>query len=376
MSAALVVFDELEPGAAPPIKTRRRLEETVPLQQDTSDIGRFKLLTPDGVLALPPTPYAVQKIFPREGVAAIYGPSGSGKSFLALDLAVHMAAAASWFGYGLPAPLEVVMLQLEGQGQFRKRIAAVAEVRERGIPPRLRFILDPFNLGDSLDVATLAATINDNGGADVLFVDTLAQASPGLDENSSRDMSTVLANLKYLQQEIGGLVIAVHHTGKEQTRGMRGHSSLFAALDAAIEVTRTDSRREWTVAKAKDEDDGKAHGFYLERVVLGEQAGEEISSCVVRLNDAPVEQAPKQPKGDNQRIILKALGPLFRESGQYGKAGAPPTRPCLRLEDAIEATKGSLVVESKRQPERARLAIQGLTGLGILRHSEGWIWLA
>ncbi len=61
----------------------------------------------------------------------------------------------------------------------------------------------------------------------------------------------------------GGLVVLVHHTGKDATKGLRGHSSLFAALDAAIEVSRSGERREWILAKSKDGRDGSTHPFKL-----------------------------------------------------------------------------------------------------------------
>lgn len=60
-----------------------------------------------------------------------------------------------------------------------------------------------------------------------------------------------------------GLVVLVHHTGKDTAQGMRGHSSLFAALDGAIEVKRNNAGRTWTVAKTKDGEDGKTTAFKL-----------------------------------------------------------------------------------------------------------------
>ena len=68
----------------------------------------------------------------------------------------------------------------------------------------------------------------------VVFLDTLNRAAPTADENSSKDMGEILSAAKLLQSLINGLVVLVHHTGKDATKGLRGHSSLFAALDAAV----------------------------------------------------------------------------------------------------------------------------------------------
>lgn len=98
---------------------------------------------------------------------------------------------------------------------------------------------------------------------------------------------------------------------------------VFAAMDAAIEVSRGGDRREWKVAKSKDGIDGEAHPFKLAIEVLGtESTGEAISSCVVERGTA----AQDVRKGGNQRVILDASRPMFKD-GQTGKAGAPPLRP-------------------------------------------------
>lgn len=116
----------------------------------------------------------------------------------------------------------------------------------------------------------------------VLVIDTLNRAAPGADENDAAAMGAIIAGLKALQTELGGLVLAVHHTGKDATKGLRGHSSLHAALDAALEVTRTEDMREWRTAKAKDGSDDQGHPFRLEVVELGtDEDGEPITSCAI-----------------------------------------------------------------------------------------------
>jgi hypothetical protein len=161
---------------------------------------------------------------------------------------------------------------------------------------------------------------------------------------------------------------------------MRGHSSLFAALDAAIEVSRTDDRREWKVSKAKDGRDGDVHPFRLKVIDLGEdEEGEPVTSCVVDSpaadEDASTERRARLPKGGNQKIILDALGPLFRASHTFGRAGAPAIRPCIQIEDAVTGTRERLAVEARRRSERARQAITGLIASEVLGSNEGWIWL-
>lgn len=337
---------------------------------------RYKLLSAGDLRALPDMQWAVRSVLPAEGLAAIYGASASGKSFLALDLMAALGEACTWFGHGVMKPHHVVALVLEGEAGFRRRVLAWERSRGRNFTDRVRFTFGAFNLLEGGDLSDLATSIAANGGCDALFIDTLNRAMPGADENSARDASTLVSSLGWLQRALGCLVVVVHHTGKNELAGMRGHSSMFAAMDAVIEVKRTPGMREWAVAKSKDDVDGTTHPFTLETVELGRDFMDEpITSCVVRSIDTPVDRSPRPPSGGNQRIIYMALGELFREGGAYGKPGAPPTRPCLQLEQAIDATKGRLAVEPKRQAERARLAINNMVATGVLGCSEGWIWL-
>nr|WP_315474865.1 hypothetical protein [uncultured Sandarakinorhabdus sp.] len=88
--------------------------------------------------------------------------------------------------------------------------------------------------------------------------------------------------MKRLQELTEGLVICVHHTGKDASKGMRGHSSLHAALDIAIEVGRGDLTRWWKAAKVKDGADDRTRGFKLNVIDLGiDVDGDAITSCAI-----------------------------------------------------------------------------------------------
>ena len=238
-------------------------------------------------------------------------------------------------------------------------------------------MLQPFALTEPQDVDDLAAAVLTLGAGAVVILDTLNRAAPGVDENAPDAMGRILEAAKTLQRLTDGLVVLVHHTGKDATRGMRGHTSLFAALDAAVEVVREVGRREWKVAKAKDGADGAAHPFRLEVVDLGEDdEGEPVTSCAVAPDDSPQDLTRSRlPKGGNQRVVLDALGEMLRKSSAFGRAGAPPVRPCVDLEAAVETIGPRLTCEPKRQKERVRQALTGLTASGVVMCREGWLWL-
>lgn len=337
---------------------------------------RFRLLGASDLKTLPPLAWCVRGVLPAHGLASVYGPSGSGKSFLVLDAAAAIADGAEWFGYRVKSA-PVVYCALEGEAGFRLRVAAWEKAEARALPTGLRLVLQPFKLTDPQDVADLAAAVLNFGGAAVVILDTLNRAAPEADENASADMGRILEAAKALQRLTGGLVLVVHHTGKDVTRGLRGHSSFLAALDAAVEVTREGDRREWRVAKSKDGQDGAGHPFRLEVVDLGEDdEGEPVTSCVVAPDDSPRDLTRcRLPKGGNQKVVLDALGELLRKSATFGRAGAPQVRPCVELEAAVDAIAPRLTCEPKRQKERVRQALTGLTASGAVTCREGWLWL-
>lgn len=338
---------------------------------------RFRPVSASELASRPPVRWRVRDVLPLEGIAAVYGPPSCGKSFLALDLLAAIAAGRAWFACRVrPAP--VLYIGLEGEAGIAQRVRA--HQARHGIAEGMRFILAPLDLRQQTDRADIVQAARAAGLAGgVLCIDTLAASAPGMDENASADMGEIIAALKALQAELGGLVLAVHHTGKDATKGLRGHSSLLGALDAAIEVTRTDDRREWRTAKSKDGSDGDAHPFRLEVVELEtDDEGEPVTSCVVAPEECAADavRRVKLPQGGNQKIVFDALRDLLREARRFGMAGAPPTRPCIELEEAIEKTRDRLACTSDRKTERTRQAITGLVNSGALALREGWIWLA
>ena len=339
---------------------------------------RYKLLGSADLAALPALTWRIRGVLPADGLAGLYGPSASGKSFLALDAACAIAGGQRWFDCRVEAA-PVVYACLEGEAGFKLRAQAWEAHRGCKLPDGLKMILQPFKLTAPQDVADLAAVVPAGG---VVFIDTLNRAAPLSDENSSRDMGEILEAAKRLQTLTGGLVVLVHHTGKNTAAGLRGHSSLFAALDAAIEVSRDGDRREWKCAKSKDGADGDAHPFTLEVETLGTDSyGDAITSCVVVLDHAARDvRAVKLPQGGNQKVVLEVVRGLLQKAGPFNTPGAPdtcpPGRPAIELEVSLERIAERLTVAPDRKAERAREAVTGLVSRGVIGCDKGWLWLA
>ena len=254
----------------------------------------YKLLSGDDLDAMPPLRWRIKGVLPQTGYAAIYGPSGSGKSFLALDAACAIAIGGEWFGHRVTA-CPVVYVALEGQAGFSQRTQAWQFHHQSQSPTYLHFVTQPFDLTNARHVEDLALVTPPGA---VVIVDTLNRSTPTADENSSRDMGTIIEGMTTLQDKIKGLVVLVTHTGKDASRGLRGHSSLVAALDAAIEVSKADrGLRTWSTAKVKDGRDDTAHQFDLVEYDLGEDDdGERLTSCAISDEGIAPRQEAKQPR--------------------------------------------------------------------------------
>lgn len=337
---------------------------------------RYRLQTADELANLPPLRWRVRGTLPESGLAAVYGPSGSGKSFLVLDMAAAIAEGRDWFGARTTA-CPVVYIALEGEHGISQRVQALRTWHGTTCDG-FHFLTQPVSLLEQGDTAALVEVIRTAGAdAGMVIIDTLNRAAPGADENSSVDMGRIIESAKRLQIALGGLVLLVHHSGKNVALGLRGHSSLHAALDAAIEVSRDGDRRAWKVAKSKDGRDGDEHLFRLETVTLGtDDEGYTLDSCVVTEEMAPAEATRrKEPKGGNQRVVLNALREMLQASHTCGQAGAPEFRPCVELESAVIKCGAQLACEEKRRAERTRNAITSLVTSGAVVLRDGWIWL-
>jgi hypothetical protein len=319
----------------------------------TTTTSRFTFLTTDQLQSLPKTTWRVKGLFPDKGLASIYGPSGSGKSFLALDLMAAIVLGTSFYG-GKTNTCPVVYVALEGTGGIARRIEAYEKHHNIKLPNTFRIVTDMLSLFNS-EAKIFAAAVKEAGlDVGVIVIDTLAQSAPGMDENSSADMGQIISNAQLLQRETNGLVVLIHHTGKDASRGARGHSSLFAALDAAIEVKRPASGREWHRAKVKDGEDGVITSFRLEHVVLGtDEDGDDISSCVA-VSDLFRKPPLAQPKGKNQIVVLDALLLKF------------DTGAIISTDKALAAAKAALPKQTTNILERAKEAIRGLVEIGRL----------
>jgi len=309
--------------------------------------SRFRFEALGAIEADAGSPWLVSGALPARGLAVIYGPPGSGKSFITLDLTLRLAAGAALYAGRKAKHRGTVYVAAEAGAGFRRRVvAARRHLDMRGDEPFAMIAAAPNLATAEGDVALLIEAIRSQSAAmgwspGVIVLDTLARVIPGADENSSRDIGVFISNADRLAASFDCLVVAVHHSGKIAEAGMRGSSALHGAADAEWAVGAEGGRRMVRVAKSKEGETGAAWGFDLRPVDLGrDDEGDPITTCVVEI-DEDIKVTPQTPKAApvpaSLRLLIDAIRSALLDHGREVRPWHDgPTIKAVKLDLARE----------------------------------------
>ncbi len=272
----------------------------------------------------------IKGVLEREQISLIMGLKQTGKTFLALDLSLHIAGGLKWFGRRVYEGA-VVYVAAEAGRSIVNRVCAWKFAHGYDDDAVIPFFAVTSSIdlchADVGDVDRLITTIRNacKEGVVLVVVDTVSRALAGGDENSPGDMGAIVCSLDRLRDEFNCHVLAVHHLGKDATRGARGHSLLTCNLDTVIEVTR-DEASKISSAVIKNQRDGPLGGqfdFQLRPVELGRDEDlDPVTSCVVEAagGDTPTPRPKHVPLSAKLQIALDTLDRTIAAHGQQ----APP----------------------------------------------------
>jgi len=269
----------------------------------------------------------VESLLIDGAMSVIYGESGCGKTFFALDLALHVAAGIPWRGREVDRR-GVLYLALEGSHGIKNRVAAFklahmancADLSFAVVPVALN-LLDPAADTDKVIAAAKTAADKLSVPVGLIVVDTLSRAMAGGNENGPEDMGDFVRNIDKIRRALPAHVAVIHHSGKDGARGARGHSLLRAATDTEIEVSRDPTISTARVTKQRELDAEGEFAFRLVSVELGlNRRGKPVTSCVVREADAPTKDAKLTP---DEQAALNTLFDLLKNQGSTGFPGIP-----------------------------------------------------
>lgn len=253
---------------------------------------------------------AILKGLFRAGEAGlIYGESTAGKTFVALDVAFHVALGKPWHDVKVNQ-CPVLYVALEGQGGVDKRVLVAS--MKHGDPGNFFALLNvPVSLikgsagqtGAETIIQAYRELVSASGGTNgFIVIDTLARATAGDDENAASDMMGFIeTRLGVISRSTGAATLVVHHTNK--SGDIRGSTSIKASFDLVLRVERDGANRRVFAEKVKDGEERKLFDFELEQVPLGQDdEGNPVNSCILRTADPSIQMLRQLPKSEGKAV--------------------------------------------------------------------------
>ncbi|WEJ11580.1 helicase RepA family protein [Sinorhizobium sp. M103] len=245
---------------------------------------RFELIPLSEIKPDEAAEFRIDRLLPRLGLACIYGPPGCGKSFLAIYMGLSIAAKRLFFGCETKQ-CGVVYIAAEAGTGIKKRIAAARDYLNITDDVPFYLITGAPNLGFRgpkdckalVDSITAANIPKEQGGVGVIIIDTVARVTPGTDENKASEFGAFINNADSIGRHFRALVVGVHHSGKDESRGMRGSNVFNGATDCEWAVRKQDGMHSATVGKMRDGEDGIEFSFRLEV----RDVGNGRTTCIV-----------------------------------------------------------------------------------------------
>lgn len=291
---------------------------------------KLRFLTIAEILDQPDPVFLIARHIPEGGCGFLYGDPGTGKSFVALDWAMHLAfGCTDWHGDAIRADPEACVVYLAGEGVSGYKARMRAWAARHGVPPealrdgrRFRMLPHAVNMMDAEQVADLVGALKtDIGRVLLIVVDTVSRAIPGAEENLQKDMSLFVQRCDVLRDAFRCVVLGVHHANRKGA--MRGSGVLKAAGDFVFRLERAEGAEVRTLAceKMKDAPDGWSDDYRFEVVPV-----EGGSSLVPTRNVKHFEPAaPTDIRGQMLEAMREAwdAGSPWGSQHQSGERYAP-----------------------------------------------------
>ena len=300
----------------------------------------------------------VKNFLDAGALSVMYGASNAGKTFVALDIAYHVAAGIPWNGRKTTHSAAVYVAAEAGE-DINARCQALRLHHRPAVAPQLSIAPCAVDLySANADLKPLVALINELGAAGghavgLVVIDTLARAMAGGDENSTKDMGSFVRHLDRIRAETGAHVMVVHHSGKDKAKGARGSSALQAATDTELEI----ADMKIITHKQRSREHAKPIAFARRVVTIGQDAdGDAVTSCVVELKTASeFEQVPLAPAAERMWEAFQIAAKQKAED-----SGAWQTT-AISTDEWEGAYRDLLTDDGQDQPKAAnQTAIRGL----------------
>ena len=349
------------------------IDQIQPIEQaELQAITPIPVMSMSEVMAMPPNEWLVEGQIPEKSVSAIYGPSGAGKTFLALDMMLSVAHDRDWQGQYVRSGA-VFYIAGEGVSGLRKRLHAWHTHHQ--VKPSAPFYVIPqaviLNSPEAIDdlIATIEQIRNGEQVQAVVF-DTLARCFGG-DENDAGPMGQAIAAMDLIKRHFNTAVVAVHHTGKAVDKGLRGSSALLGALDSSLLVQREDQFLKLKMDKQKDDDQLPEGWFSMDKIEFQPHALDDPETSLVLTRTGDRKSGVKMT--ENEARVYDALVKTIDRLGRH----AADFKWLWVKEDEWRQTYYSMSTESEKpgsQQKAFKRAADGLMTKEIVAKDQNRVW--
>ena len=264
-----------------------------------------------------PPKWVIKHLLEKDTLAMMYGASGSGKSYVAIRLAVSVALGCDFHNHQTKQNAVVYMCG-EGYRGVKDRLRAIALNEGLSGIPGLYLTNRITDFSSADDIRATVKEIEDQGiKPGVILIDTLARASGSFDENSTADMNKFVKACDFIRGKFGCVVMPIHHTGKGDKSSARGSSVLRAAMDVEVMVEHVGTGLTITSTKSKDGEPFEKLGFAFKRINFGvfDEDNDELYSNVIEPSDEVIEQDAKGGKvSPSGKKVLSAFEEVFEDA--------------------------------------------------------------
>lgn len=250
----------------------------------------------------------------------LFADWGTGKTFLAIDWMLHLAAGKDWNGCRVKAPTSVVYVVGEGWQGWPKRVEAWEQQHERRVDGWVAHNA-PINLFRMEDVAHLREQ-TDYLQPKLFIFDTWSACTAGADGNADKDVKIAVSNLNYLKEN-GATVLVLNHPGHAVKDRSKGSSVLHGAVDITIKLATENGDRNdprLILSNDKNRDQAKAQDvallrqdIWLEGIV--DDDGEPTSTCVIVPREAITAEERSVQLSPNEQKLLQSLESISPVTG-------------------------------------------------------------
>ncbi len=189
---------------------------------------------------LPPIEWVIEDFIEDFSTTLFIGDTGSYKSYIALDIAMHLVRGAPWHGKAISKARPVLYMAGEGQrgvhGRGKAWEYAHGDLGSASEP--LKVMLGCATLKDESHQTALGNFLVKYPNC-VVIIDTLSKASRGWKENDADDMNAFVMVCDEMARMCNATTIGVHHPSKGKDEA-RGSGALRMGADTEIFFKRTD----------------------------------------------------------------------------------------------------------------------------------------